>query len=99
MTFQIIDDIQMPEKAVRTRIKSEFTQALDNLAIGQGFEFESQKNLKANQTRCLSSKFPVGDGVHHKKFDVRQVTPVTFIVKRLGDIIIKTRNTNAVETN
>ena len=50
MAFQIIDNIEVPATATtttRNRARGEFAQTLDDLNVGQGFIFESDKGLKA----------------------------------------------------
>lgn len=56
--YQIVDNIQLPQKAItRTRERSEFSQALESLEVGQGFQFESAAAFKNLYPRVSPKKF------------------------------------------
>ena len=57
MAFVIQDNMQAPASAARTRQKGEFTQALESLSIGQGFQFGSKGTLKSNYPKIAPKKF------------------------------------------
>ena len=89
MTFQIIDNMQAPTSAARTRKPGEFTVALDSLGINQGFEYQSKGTLKGQYPRISKAKF---GGT--KRFRVWLVSegengePNTFAVKRENDRVV-----------
>ena len=89
MAFQIIDNMQAPASAARTRQKGEFTLALESLEIVQGFQYESKGTAKAQYPRISPKKFG------GKRFRVWLVSegengePNTFAVKRENDRAVK----------
>ncbi len=89
MAFVIQDNMQAPASAARTRQKGEFTQTLESLEIGQGFEYESKGTAKAQYPRISPKKFG------GKRFRVWLVSegengePNTFAVKRENDRAVK----------
>ena len=98
MAFEIIDNITVPQTvATRNRPRGEFAQALDNLNVGQGFYFDSDKPLKAHYPKVSPSKFPVGDGVHNKKFRLWVADEGKIGVKRLNDVKIAAADAEAEE--
>ena len=95
MTFQIIDNIEVPATtATRNRQRGAFAQALDSLNVGQGFIFESDKGLKAHYPKVSPSKFPVGDGSFNKKFRLWIAGEGQVGVKRLDNIEAKDAGSN-----
>lgn len=95
MTFQIIDNIEVPATtATRNRQRGAFAQALDSLNVGQGFIFESDKPLKAHYPKVSPSKFPVGDGSFNKKFRLWIAGEGQVGVKRLDNIEAKDAGSN-----
>ena len=58
MSFHVIKNIQIPAStATRNRPRGEFANALDNLEIGDGFEYESEGTLKSQYPRVAPKKF------------------------------------------
>ena len=95
MTFQIIDNIEVPATtATRNRQRGAFAQALDSLNVGQGFIFESDKGLKAHYPKVSPSKFPVGDGSLNKKFRLWVAGEGQVGVKRLPDVAVSEGDSN-----
>lgn len=86
MAFQIIDNMQAPASAARTRQKGEFTLALESLSIGQGFEYESKGTAKAQYPRISPKKFGGA-----KRFKVWEVEDKEgwFAVRRENDRVVK----------
>ena len=77
MTYVIVDNYELPASTkTRTREKGEFTMAVDSLAVGQGFEFESEIAHKAQYARVSPRKF---GGKH---FTVVQLSEGKFAVRR-----------------
>lgn len=72
--YNIVDDIEVPESAKRTRRRGAFAEALDSLEVGQGFEYESS-TLKAQYARVAPKKFS------GKRFKVWEKT------NSVGDVI------------
>lgn len=88
MAFQIIDNIEVPATATtttRNRARGEFAQTLDDLNVGQGFIFESDKGLKAHYPKVSPSRFPSVLGFN-KKFKLWQATEGQIGVKRMPDV-------------
>ena len=89
MTYEIIDNIEVPQvAATRNRSRGEFALALDSLNVGQGFIFDSDKSLKAHYPKVSPSKFPVGDGVHNRKFKLWIAGEGKIGVKRVQNVVI-----------
>ena len=89
MAFEIIDNITVPQTvATRNRPRGEFAQALDNLNVGQGFYFDSDKPLKAHYPKVSPSKFPSALGFN-KKFRLWIESEGKVGVKRLEDVPAK----------
>lgn len=58
MTFQIIDNLEMPVNRARpVRQRSDFTVAVDGLEVGQGFEFNAKQALKQLYVRVAPKRF------------------------------------------
>ena len=77
MTYTIVDNYELPASTkTRNREKGEFALAVDSLAVGQGFEFDSEIKLKAQYARIAPRKY---DG---KRFTVVQIAEGKFAVKR-----------------
>lgn len=57
MTYEIVDDIALPESARRTRSRGPFATALDKLEVGQGFYFEDKRNLVSLYPAVSPKKF------------------------------------------
>lgn len=94
MTFQIIDNIEVPAvTATRNRQRGAFAQALDSLNVGQGFIFESDKGLKAHYPKVSPSKFPSSEGFH-KKFRLWIAGEGQVGVKRLPDVAVSEGDSN-----
>ncbi len=95
MAFQIIDNIEVPATiTTRTRARGEFAQTLDDLNVGQGFIFDSDKGLKAHYPKVSPSKFPSVPGFN-KKFKLWQEAEDKIGVKRMPDIAVGEADTNA----
>ena len=89
MTFQIIDNIEVPATtATRNRQRGAFAQTLDSLNVGQGFIFDSDKPLKAHYPKVSPSKFPSALGMN-KKFRLWIESEGKVGVKRLEDVPAK----------
>ena len=89
MTFQIIDNIEVPAvTATRNRQRGAFAQALDSLNVGQGFIFESDKGLKAHYPKVSPSKFPSDVAGFNKKFKLWVAGEGQVGVKRLDDVAV-----------
>lgn len=87
MTFQIIDNLEIPTTRARpVRQRSEFTQAVDSLQVGQGFEFNAKQALKQLYVRVAPKRFdgkkfklavkpgcPAGDGTNEGTYLVKRV--------------------------
>ena len=94
MTFQIIDNIEVPATtATRNRQRGAFAQALDSLNVGQGFIFESDKGLKAHYPKVSPSKFPSAEGFN-KKFRLWIAGEGQVGVKRLPDVAVSEGDSN-----
>lgn len=94
MTFQIIDNIEVPAvTATRNRSRGAFAQALDSLNVGQGFIFESDKGLKAHYPKVSPSKFPSTEG-WNKKFRLWIAGEGQVGVKRLPDVAVSEGDSN-----
>ena len=94
MTFQIIDNIEVPATtATRNRQRGAFAQALDSLNVGQGFIFESDKGLKAHYPKVSPSKFPSAEGFN-KKFRLWIAGEGEVGVKRLPDVAVSEGDSN-----
>ena len=94
MAFQIIDNIEVPAiVATRVRPRGEFAQAVDSLQIGQGFIFESDKDLKAHYPKVSPSKFPSTEGFN-KKFRLWIAGEGKVGVKRLPDVAVSEGDAN-----
>ena len=94
MAFQIIDNIEVPAvTATRNRARGEFAQAVDNLQVGQGFIFESDKGLKAHYPKVSPSKFPSTEGFL-KKFRLWVAGEGQVGVKRLPDVAVSEGDSN-----
>lgn len=56
--YQIVNDIQLPEKATtRNRERGEFSKAVNSLEVGQGFQFASTAAFKNLYPRVAPKKF------------------------------------------
>lgn len=92
--YEIVDNLEVPASAARTRQKGEFATTLDALSIGQGFQFESKGTLKGIYPRVSPKKFG------GKRFKVWQVSegengaPNTFAVKRENDRVVAAADDN-----
>ena len=86
MAFQIIDNMQAPASAARTRKPGEFTNTLNSLEVGQGFEYESNGTLKSQYPRIAPKKFGGA-----KRFKVWEVEGKEgwFAVRRENDRVVK----------
>ena len=94
MTFQIIDNIEVPATTItRNRQRGAFAQALDSLNVGQGFIFESDKPLKAHYPKVSPSKFPSTEGFN-KKFRLWIAGEGQVGVKRLPDVAVSEGDSN-----
>ena len=88
MTFQIIDNIEVPATAAtRNRPRGAFAQAVDSLQVGQGFIFDSDKPLKTHYPKVSPSKFPSTEGFN-KKFRLWIAGEGKVGVKRLPDVAV-----------
>ena len=84
MAFTIVKNIAMPETtATRNRSRGEFASTLDQLEVGDGFEFPSTSSLKHMYPRVAPKKFG------GKSFQVKLLTVADeeggenmFVVKR-----------------
>lgn len=96
MTFQVIDNIEVPAAAVRARSKarSPLTVALDGLNVGQGFVFDDARELKKLYATVAPAKFPAGPGIN-KKFQLWQDSEGKIGVKRLADVAVTERKAKA----
>jgi hypothetical protein len=69
MTFQIVDDIKLPESTnTRNRPQGDFAATLNKLEVGQGFQYTSDSALKNMYPRVSPKKFG------GKTFKVAQVS-------------------------
>lgn len=58
MTFEIINDIEIPEATkTRNRQRGAFSRTLDSLEVGQGFVFESPGTIKSQYPKVSPAKF------------------------------------------
>lgn len=57
MAFEILNDIEVPASAARTRTKGEFGTTLNALEVGQGFKFESPSKLENQYAKVAPKKF------------------------------------------
>ena len=95
MTFQIIDNIEVPATtATRNRQRGAFAQTLDSLNVGQGFIFESDKPLKAHYPKVSPSKFPSDVAGFNKKFRLWIAGEGQVGVKRLPDVAVSEGDSN-----
>lgn len=84
--YEIIDNIEIPQEAVaRNRQRSEFSQAVDSLEVGQGFRFPDSRELKNIYPSVAPKKFPSATPGMAKRFQVVKLDKDTAIVKRLPD--------------
>lgn len=86
MTYEIIDNIEVPASAVsRNRARGPFGAAVDKLEVGQGFVFDDARELRKIYPALSPSKFPSDEGMT-KKFKVWQPSEGKVGLKRLEDI-------------
>ena len=98
MTFQIIDNIEVPVTTIsRVRPRGEFAQAVDSLQVGQGFVFDSDKSLKTHYPKVSPGKFPSGVEGMNKKFKLWVAGEGKVGVKRLPDVAAAAAGTAEAE--
>jgi len=88
MTFDIIDNIEVPATAVvRHRERGPFATAVNGLTVGQGFVFDDARLLKKVYPSVAPKRFPADTEGYSKKFKIWQVSEGKVGVKRLADVL------------
>lgn len=82
--YQVVDNIDIPQQERRGRRRGQFAETLDNLEVGQGFEYQSKSPLRLQYPRVAPRKF---EGKKFKLWVVTEgdgVVPYTFGVARIS---------------